>query len=119
MIIGIIILLVVIVIVAVMVPQKSEEGKKKEEKLMNINYDIEGNETKLNDYTRIREDLEIQLNNSIVKFKMLEDEIENIFILFDSVMTRKKDKFEKDVTKLSQENQKKIMKLAKVHKFIK
>jgi hypothetical protein len=50
---------------------------------------------------------------------MLEDEIENIFILFDSVMTRKKDKFEKDVTKLSQENQKKIMKLAKVHKFIK
>ena len=50
MIIGIIILLVVIVIVAVMVPQKSEEGKKKEEKLMNINYDIEGNETKLNDY---------------------------------------------------------------------
>ncbi len=50
MIIGIIILLVVIVIVAVMVPQKSEEGKKKEEKLMNINYDIKGNETKLNDY---------------------------------------------------------------------
>ena len=50
MIIGIIILLVVIVIVAVMVPQKSEEGKKKEEKLMNINYDIKGNETKLNEY---------------------------------------------------------------------
>ncbi len=50
MISGIIILLVVIVIVAVMVPQKSEESKKKEEKLMNINYDIEGNETKLDDY---------------------------------------------------------------------
>lgn len=50
MIIGIIILLVVIVIVAVMVPQKNEESKKKEEKLMNINYDIEGNETKLDDY---------------------------------------------------------------------
>lgn len=50
MIIGIIILLVVIVIVAVMIPQKNEESKKKEEKLMNINYDIEGNEAKLDDY---------------------------------------------------------------------
>lgn len=50
MIIGIIILLVVIVIVAVMIPQKNEESKNKEEKLMNINYDIEGNEAKLDDY---------------------------------------------------------------------
>ncbi len=50
MIIGIIILLVVIVIAAVMIPQKNEESKKKEEKLMNINYDIEGNEAKLDDY---------------------------------------------------------------------
>ena len=50
MIIGIIILLVLIVIAAVMIPQKNEESKKKEEKLMNINYDIEGNEAKLDDY---------------------------------------------------------------------
>lgn len=50
MIIGITILLVVIVIAAVMIPQKNEESKKKEEKLMNINYDIEGNEAKLDDY---------------------------------------------------------------------
>lgn len=50
MIIGIIILLVVIVIAAVMIPQKNEESEKKEEKLMNINYDIEGNEAKLDDY---------------------------------------------------------------------
>lgn len=50
MIIGVIILLVVIVIAAVMIPQKNEESKKKEEKLMNINYDIEGNEAKLDDY---------------------------------------------------------------------
>ncbi len=50
MIIGIIILLVVIVIAAVMIPQRNEESEKKEEKLMNINYDIEGNEAKLDDY---------------------------------------------------------------------
>ena len=97
----------------------TEISESKDKIIKTKNDTIQLLETKLNDYTRIREDLEIQLNNSIVKFKMLEDEIENIFILFDSVMTRKKDKFEKDVTKLSQENQNKIMKLAKVHKFIK
>lgn len=63
MIIGIIILLVVIVIVAVMVPQKSEEGKKKEEKLMNINYDIEGNETKLNDYDTVNPVVAMYIEN--------------------------------------------------------
>lgn len=63
MISGIIILLVVIVIVAVMVPQKSEEGKKKEEKLMNINYDIEGNETKLNDYDTVNPVVAMYIEN--------------------------------------------------------
>lgn len=62
-IIGIIILLVAIVIVAVMVPQKSEEGKKKEEKLMNINYDIEGNETKLNDYDTVNPVVAMYIEN--------------------------------------------------------
>ena len=76
-------------------------------------------DTKINEYIKTREDLELKLNDSIVKFKMLEDELENIFMLFDSVMTRKKDKFERDVSKLTQENQYKILKIAKQHKFIK
>ena len=76
-------------------------------------------DTKISDYNKTREDLELKLNDSIVRFKVLEDDLENIIRLLESAFTRKKDKFEKDVTKLSPDNQDKVLKLAKQFKFIK
>ena len=97
----------------------SEISSSKDKIIKAQNDNIKLLDTKINEYIKTREDLELKLNDSIVKFKMLEDEQENIFMLFDSVMTRKKDKFERDVSKLTQENQYKILKIAKQHKFIK
>ena len=97
----------------------SEISSSKDKIIKAQNDNIKLLDTKINEYIKTREDLELKLNDSIVKFKMLEDELENIFMLFDSVLTRKKDKFERDVSKLTQENQYKIRKIAKQHKFIK
>lgn len=58
---------------------------------------------KIQKYQQIQNNLEIELNQNIVKYKMKEDEIHTLVLVVEKIMTKKKESYEFSVKKLSHE----------------
>ena len=70
-------------------------------------------------YLNEKNKLEIALNKNIVDFRMKEDEFETLMVLVGNILNKKKDIIEKNLLKLSNENQQFLINLLKKHKWFK
>jgi hypothetical protein len=64
-------------------------------------------------------DSEMKMAEYIVNFKLKEDEYDSLFIIFDCIISRKKDRFEHELSKLTPDVQKYLKNLIKMYKFFK
>ena len=71
------------------------------------------------DLKKIRDDLELNLNQNIVNYKMKEDELETLLIVIEGMLSRKKDKYEHNLSRLSSEIKTTIQAIVDKYKFFK
>ena len=64
-------------------------------------------------------DLEMNLNKNIVNYKMKEDEIETLVIVFRGILSKRKDKYDHNIKRLSGEPKKAIEDLVRQYKLFK
>ena len=97
----------------------SELSKSKDELIETQNQTLKVYEDKINEYKKTREDLELSLAKNIYNFKMKEDEFESLFMVIEGIVSRKKEKFEHNLNKLSPEAKNMVENLVKQYKFFK
>ena len=97
----------------------SELSKSKDELIETQNQTLKVYEDKINEYKKTREDLELSLAQNIYNFKMKEDEFECLFMVIEGIVSRKKEKFEHNLNKLSSEAKNMVGNLVKQYKFFK
>ena len=97
----------------------SELSKAKDELIETQNQTLKVYEDKINEYKKTREDLELSLAKNIYNFKMKEDEFECLFMVIEGIVSRKKEKFEHNLNKLSPEAKNMVENLVKQYKFFK
>ena len=97
----------------------SELSKSKDELIETQNQTLKVYEDKINEYKKTREDLELSLAQNIYNFKMKEDEFECLFMVIEGIVSRKKEKFEHNLNKLSSETKNMVENLVKQYKFFK
>lgn len=73
----------------------------------------------IDNYKKNKENLEISLNYNIAKYKLKEEENEILLSVFLSVLTKKKDKYELNIKKLSADVRQEIERLNKKYIFFK
>ena len=76
-------------------------------------------ENKIKDDKKLKEDLELSLAKNIYNFKMKEDEFDSLFMVIEGIVSKKKDKFEHNLSKCSEEVQKNLQSMIKMYKFFK
>ena len=74
---------------------------------------------KIYDYIKSKENLEKSFAKSIYDFKMKEDEFDSLFMVLEGIISRKKDKYEHNLNKLSSDIKKNLQTLVKQYKFFK
>ena len=93
---------------------------KSKEKLIETQKDgFQTYQNQINDYKKIKEDLEMNLAKNIYNFKMKEEEFDFMFMVIEGIVSKKKDKFEQNVTKLSPDVQRDLRALIKNYKYFK
>ena len=58
-------------------------------------------------------------SRKIYNFKMKEDEFESLFMVFEAIISKKKDKYEHSISKLSPDVKAQLQALIKKYKFFK
>ena len=76
-------------------------------------------ESKINEISKNKDDLELSLNSNIVKFKMKEDEIDTILLVIDAFLSKNKEKYERFYKKLTIEVRNNVENIAKKYKIFK
>ena len=77
-------------------------------------------EEKIGEFKKTKEDLELSLAKNIYNFKMKEDEDDNLFMVIEGILSKKKDKYEHNLNKLSSSDVKQnIQKMVKQYKVFK
>ena len=74
---------------------------------------------KINEYKKSKDNLELLLNQNIYNFKMKEDEVDSLFMVFEAIISKKKDKYEHSFSKLSPESKEWFKLMSKKYKFFK
>ena len=74
---------------------------------------------RINDYIKSKENLEMSLAKSIYDFKMKEDEFDSLFMVLEGIISKKKDKYEHNLSKLSSDVKNNLQALIKQYKFFK
>ena len=67
----------------------------------------------------MREELELSLAKNIYNFKMKEDEFDSLFMVIEGIVSRKKEKFEHNLNKLTPETKNIVETLVKQYRFFK
>ena len=101
------------------IDELKELTKSKDNAINSQNDAIKMYENKINEYKKIKDDLELSLNENIYNFKMKEDEVDNIFQVFEAIMSKKKDKYEHCLNKISTETKEQFQYLNKKYKYFK
>ena len=96
-----------------------EISKSKDELLETQNEQLKIYEDKINEYKKTKEDLELSLARNVYNFKMKEDEFDSLFMVIEGIVSRKKEKFEHNLNKLSNEAKNMVESLVKQYKFFK
>ena len=73
----------------------------------------------IENYKKNKEKLEVSLNSNIVKYKLKEEENEVLLSVFYSILSKKKDKYELNIKKLTAEVRHEIERLNKQFTFFK
>ena len=64
-------------------------------------------------------DSEMKMAENIINLKMKEDEFESLFMVFENIVAKRKDKFEHEISKISPEAQRYLKTLVKQYKLFK
>ena len=97
----------------------NELSKSKDELIESHEKNLKIYEDKINEYKKTKEDLELSLARNIYNFKMKEDEFESLFMVIEGIVSRKKEKFEHNLLKISHEAKTMVENLVKQYKFFK
>ena len=97
----------------------NELFKSKEELIETQNQTLKVYEDKINEYKKMREELELSLAKNIYNFKMKEDEFDSLFMVIEGIVSRKKEKFEHNLNKLTSETKNIVETLVKQYRFFK
>ena len=96
-----------------------EISKSKDSLITTQNEALKMYEDKINDYRKMKEDLELSLAKNIYNFKMKEDEFDSLLMVIEGIVSRKKEKYEHNLNKLSPDIQNTLQSLVKQYKFFK
>ena len=96
-----------------------EISKSKDELLETQNNLLKVYEDKIKDYKKMKEDLEMNLAKNVYNFKMKEDEFDSLFMVIEGIVSKKKEKYEHNLNKLSAETKNMVENLVKQYKFFK
>ena len=97
----------------------NELSKSKDNLINTQNDTIKMYQDKINEYKKMKNDLEISLAQNIYNFKMKEDEFDSLFMVFEGIISKKKDKYEHSISKLSSDVKDTLQALIKKYKFFK
>ena len=97
----------------------NELSKSKDELIESHDKNLKIYEDKINEYKKTKEDLELSLARNIYNFKMKEDEFDSLFMVFEGIISKKKDKYEHSISKLSPEIKENLQAMIKKYKFFK
>ena len=97
----------------------TEISKSKDNLITTQNEALRMYEDKINDYKKMKEDLELSLAKNIYNFKMKEDEFDSLLMVIEGIVSRKKEKYEHNLNKLSPDIQNTLQALVKQYKFFK
>ena len=101
------------------ISELNEISKSKDTLIASQNEAIKMYEEKINDYKKMKEDLELSLAKNIYNFKMKEDEFDSLLMVIEGIVSRKKEKYEHNLNKLSGDIQNTLQSLVKQYKFFK
>ena len=101
------------------IKELDEISKSKDNLVKTQNEAIKMYEDKINDYKKLKEDLELSLAKNIYNFKMKEDEFDSLFMVIEGIISKKKDKYEHNLNKLSSDVKNSLQSLVKKYKFFK
>ena len=101
------------------ITELNEISKSKDSLINTQNDNIKMYQDKINDYKKTKDDLELSLAQNIYNFKMKEDEFDSLFMVFEGIISKKKDKYEHSITKLSPEIKENLQAMIKKYKFFK
>ena len=71
------------------------------------------------DLKKVKDDLEMNLNQNIVNYKMKEDELETVLIVIEGMLSKKKDKYEHNLARLSPDTKNTIQAIVDKYKYFK
>ena len=96
-----------------LITENEKITKSKDELIKSQNVNLSIVENKLKTIETQKSDLEIRLNDSIVKFKTAEEETDMLVTIIESIFAKKKDKFERDIKYISGEYKDRIERAVK------
>jgi hypothetical protein len=97
----------------------NEISKSKDNLIEKQNDAIKMYEEKIKDDKKLKEDLESSLAKNIYNFKMKEDEFDSLFMVIEGIISKKKDKYEHNLNKCSEDVKKNLQSMIKRYKFFK
>ena len=97
----------------------NEISKSKDNLIEKQNDAIKMYEEKIKDDKKLKEDLELSLAKNIYNFKMKEDEFDSLFMVIEGIISKKKDKYEHNLNKCSEDVKKNLQSMIKRYKFFK
>ena len=101
------------------IEELNELLKSKDNLINNQNIDIKKYQDKIGEFKKIKDELELSLNTNLYNFKMKEYEIDNLFQVFEAILSKKKDKYQLGLSKLSKETKESFQLLNKKYKIFK
>ena len=97
----------------------NEISKSKDNVIKTQNDAIKMYENKIKDDKKLKEDLELSLAKNIYNFKMKEDEFDSLFMVIEGIISKKKDKYEHNLSKCSTDVKNTLQSMIKKYKFFK
>ena len=101
------------------ITELNEISDSKENLIKTQNEAIKMFEDKIKDDKKLKEDLELSLAKNIYNFKMKEDEFDSLFMVIEGIISKKKDKYEHNLSKCSSDVKNTLQSMIKKYKFFK
>ena len=101
------------------IKELNELSESKEGLIKTLNEGMKMYENKIKDDKKLKEDLELSLAKNIYNFKMKEDEFDSLLMVIEGIVSKKKDKFEHNLSKCSEDVKKNLQSMIKRYKFFK
>ena len=101
------------------ISELNEISNSKDNLIKTQNEAIKMYEDKIKDDKKLKEDLELSLAKNIYNFKMKEDEFDSLFMVIEGIISKKKDKYEHNLSKCSSDVKNTLQSMIKKYKFFK